>query len=161
MEGGIYSKQVTSFNVVQTRLGNHTLDNPAGPSTSCIYAWKCLIIWLQILCPRMQHLLQYQCKHIIIYKCVFMLGWILEFQSYLCIKLSLKKYPCLLFLCSYTVISTELDKLPFTLFWIRTISGNLVYSRETWTENSLQRRTALYNKNLIQCICRKVTQLWA
>jgi len=36
------------------RLGSHTLD---GPLTSCIYAWKCLLIWLQVPCPRIQHYL--------------------------------------------------------------------------------------------------------
>lgn len=68
MEADIYSKQVTGFNLVQAgwpstqkvrnsilRSGSNTLDNPAGPLTFYIYAWKCLIIRLQILCSRIQH----------------------------------------------------------------------------------------------------------
>lgn len=155
MEADIYSKQVTSFSMVQAgwpstqkvknailRLGRHTLDNPAGPLTSCIYVWKCFIVWLQILCPRIQHWLKYKCKHIIIYKCVLILGWVLEFQSDLC-KLRLEK--CLFpFFFSYISICTELDKLYSTLFWIRTISGNVVYFRGIWTENSLQSSTYLF-----------------
>lgn len=64
MEVDIYSKQVTGFNMLQAawsstqKIRNSILrlmDNPTGPLTLYIYAWKCLIIQLQIICSRIQH----------------------------------------------------------------------------------------------------------